>query len=40
MREAADNVTGMRVPRAAHWIAEENPDALFDGLNVLLSITV
>jgi pimeloyl-ACP methyl ester carboxylesterase len=37
MREVADNVTEMRVPRAAHWIAEENPDALFDGLLAFLN---
>jgi pimeloyl-ACP methyl ester carboxylesterase len=27
MREVADHVTGLRVPRTAHWIAEENPAA-------------
>jgi pimeloyl-ACP methyl ester carboxylesterase len=27
MREVAKDVTGVRVPRAAHWIAEENPKA-------------
>lgn len=32
MREVAENVTEFRVPRAAHWIAEENPQALGDGL--------
>jgi pimeloyl-ACP methyl ester carboxylesterase len=36
MREVAENVTELRVPRAAHWIAEENPDALLDGLRVFL----
>jgi pimeloyl-ACP methyl ester carboxylesterase len=25
LREVAENVTGFRVPRAGHWIAEENP---------------
>jgi pimeloyl-ACP methyl ester carboxylesterase len=25
LREVADTVTGLRVPRSAHWIAEENP---------------
>ena len=25
MREVADNVISLRVPGAAHWIAEENP---------------
>jgi pimeloyl-ACP methyl ester carboxylesterase len=28
MREVADDVTGVRVPGTAHWIAEENPKAL------------
>jgi pimeloyl-ACP methyl ester carboxylesterase len=28
LREVADNVTGLRVPRAGHWIAEENPTEL------------
>ena len=32
MREVADDVTGLRIPRTAHWIAEENPQALADGL--------
>jgi pimeloyl-ACP methyl ester carboxylesterase len=32
MREVADDVTELRVPRSAHWIAEENPRALADGL--------
>jgi pimeloyl-ACP methyl ester carboxylesterase len=27
MREVADDVTGVRVARTAHWVAEENPDA-------------
>lgn len=27
MRELAEDVTGLRVPGAAHWIAEENPKA-------------
>jgi pimeloyl-ACP methyl ester carboxylesterase len=27
MREVAQNVTGLRVPGTAHWIAEENPHA-------------
>jgi pimeloyl-ACP methyl ester carboxylesterase len=27
MREVAENVTGVRVPRTAHWVPEENPDA-------------
>jgi pimeloyl-ACP methyl ester carboxylesterase len=32
MREVAEDVTELRVTRAAHWIAEENPEALGDGL--------
>jgi pimeloyl-ACP methyl ester carboxylesterase len=28
MREVADTVVGLRVPRTAHWIPEENPDTL------------
>jgi pimeloyl-ACP methyl ester carboxylesterase len=28
MRKVAEDVTGLRVPRTAHWIAEENPAAL------------
>ena len=32
MREVADNVTGLRIPGTAHWIAEENPAALIAGL--------
>jgi hypothetical protein len=32
MREVAEDVTELRVPNAAHWIAEENPQALTDGL--------
>jgi pimeloyl-ACP methyl ester carboxylesterase len=32
MQEVAGNVTELRVPKAAHWIAEENPQALADGL--------
>ena len=36
MREVADDVTELRVPRTAHWIAEENPDALVAGLLAFL----
>jgi len=36
MREVTDDVTEQRVPRAAHWIAEENPDALVAGLTGFL----
>jgi pimeloyl-ACP methyl ester carboxylesterase len=36
MREVAENVTEFRVPRAAHWIAEENPEAFLEGLKVFL----
>ncbi|MGJ4946087.1 alpha/beta fold hydrolase [Bradyrhizobium sp. HKCCYLS1011] len=32
MREVAEDVTELRVPNAAHWIAEENPQALVNGL--------
>jgi pimeloyl-ACP methyl ester carboxylesterase len=32
MREVAEDVSELRVPGAAHWIAEENPQALGDGL--------
>jgi pimeloyl-ACP methyl ester carboxylesterase len=32
MREVADDVTGVRVPDAAHWIAEENPEFLINSL--------
>jgi len=32
MREVAESVTGLRVPRSAHWIPEENPSALTEGL--------
>jgi pimeloyl-ACP methyl ester carboxylesterase len=32
MREVAENVTGLRIPGAAHWIAEENPEAFMAGL--------
>ncbi len=27
MREVAEDVTGLRVPRTAHWVPEENPEA-------------
>jgi pimeloyl-ACP methyl ester carboxylesterase len=32
MREVAENVSSLRVPRSAHWIPEENPSALIEGL--------
>jgi pimeloyl-ACP methyl ester carboxylesterase len=32
MREVAEDVTGTIVPRTAHWIPEENPDALVRAL--------
>jgi pimeloyl-ACP methyl ester carboxylesterase len=32
MREVADNVTGVRIPGTAHWVAEENPQALVDAI--------
>jgi len=37
MREVADDVTELRVPNAAHWIAEENPTALAEGLIAFLA---
>jgi pimeloyl-ACP methyl ester carboxylesterase len=37
MREVADNVSELRVPKAAHWIAEENPTALVAGLLAFLA---
>jgi pimeloyl-ACP methyl ester carboxylesterase len=36
MREVATDVTGLRVPGTAHWIAEENPSALVTGLLAFL----
>jgi pimeloyl-ACP methyl ester carboxylesterase len=36
MREVAADVTELRVPRAAHWIAEENPDALVEGIRAFI----
>jgi hypothetical protein len=38
MREMAINVTELRVPKTGHWIAEENPGALLDGLRAFLEI--
>jgi pimeloyl-ACP methyl ester carboxylesterase len=32
MRDVADNVTGLRMPKSGHWIAEENPSAFTEGL--------
>lgn len=32
MKEVAEDVTGLRVPRTAHWIPEENPTVLTEGL--------
>lgn len=32
MQEVAENVTGLRIPGTAHWIAEENPAALLAGM--------
>jgi pimeloyl-ACP methyl ester carboxylesterase len=32
MSEVAQDVTELRIPRAGHWIAEENPAALLEGL--------
>lgn len=39
MHEVAQNVTGLRIPRSAHWIAEENPQAFTAGLLQFLSKT-
>jgi pimeloyl-ACP methyl ester carboxylesterase len=36
MREVADDVTGVVIPESAHWIPEENPDALLEGLTTFL----
>jgi pimeloyl-ACP methyl ester carboxylesterase len=36
MREMATNVTELRVPNTGHWIAEENPEALLDGLRAFI----
>ena len=32
MQEVANDVIGVRVPRSAHWIPEENPRVLTEGL--------
>ena len=32
MREVADDVTTVRIPGTAHWVAEENPRALVDAI--------
>ena len=32
MWEVADNVTGLCIPSAAYWIAEENPETFTSGL--------
>jgi pimeloyl-ACP methyl ester carboxylesterase len=36
MHEVAETVTGLRVPRTAHWIPEENPSAFTAGLLAFL----
>jgi pimeloyl-ACP methyl ester carboxylesterase len=36
MREVADDVTGVVIPESAHWIPEENPDALLESLTTFL----
>ena len=36
MREVADDVTGVVIPESAHWIPEENPDALLESLATFL----
>jgi pimeloyl-ACP methyl ester carboxylesterase len=38
MREVAEHVTGVRVPRTAHWVPEENPDAFVRALLDFLSV--
>jgi pimeloyl-ACP methyl ester carboxylesterase len=38
MREVAEDVTGVRVPDTAHWIAEENPAAFVAALLDFLSV--
>jgi len=37
MHEVADDVAGLRIPEAVHWIPEENPAALTEGLLAFLS---
>ena len=32
MREVADDVTGVRIPGTAHWVVEENPQALVEAI--------
>jgi pimeloyl-ACP methyl ester carboxylesterase len=39
MHEVADDVTGVRVPEAAHWIAEENPEFLINSLLSFFGVT-
>ena len=39
MHEVAENVTGIRISGAAHWIAEENPEAFTTGLKEFLART-
>jgi pimeloyl-ACP methyl ester carboxylesterase len=36
MREVANNVTELRIPRTAHWIVEENPTGFLEGLGAFL----
>jgi pimeloyl-ACP methyl ester carboxylesterase len=36
MREVAENVTAVRIPRSAHWVAEENPEAFTAALLAFL----
>jgi pimeloyl-ACP methyl ester carboxylesterase len=36
MREVANDVVELRVPRTGHWIAEENPDGFLEGLRGFL----
>jgi pimeloyl-ACP methyl ester carboxylesterase len=39
MQEVADDVTGVRIPDSAHWIAEENPEAFLAALLPFLART-
>ncbi len=36
MRGVAETMAELRIPHAAHWIAEENPDAFLAGLTSFL----
>jgi pimeloyl-ACP methyl ester carboxylesterase len=36
LREVAEHVSTLTVPRTGHWIPEENPDAFVDAVLALL----